>query len=469
MRKKKLTLAILTALTITSSVVFANPMENTNTTVETIRLDETDRKNTTENDLKSEDSVVIEVEACNVYDRLTNNEVKMIDENLFLDSSGNKVNPCTHDGFIYFKKVGLYENGKKLFQNSTNTILNRRSSDDAISFNFDKPYTISYGDKTLNIKDMNDFRKSANQAYLSGDKGVPTDVSIIQPDGNSNFTEEELSQAFTYLAIPADTPFPEKFMNTPEAEKQKAVSEMYNNLKSKFKEIEGNSKLVADNYTLNDMATYNRLIINDNHVVSQYDIPNGNPTTNTTQTNADQNNFTPQIPYPNKGVNGASYYLFTKYREINTFVRMIEALVDEYATSPNIKLDDRLTFLNYILEKGGQEIPQKAEKYGIEKAMEWHTNLKDMALLNKQGMAVYESATEEDLQKYSDLAEKANQMIRNNEYEVLPMQLTGGQYKALSNIDKYKYSPQRNKHWVNKNMYFKNMWEQVVSTKIESK
>ena len=469
MRKKKLTLAILTALTITSSVVFANPIENTNTTVETIRLDETDRKNTTENDLKSEDSVVIEVEACNVYDRLTNNEVKMIDENLFLDSSGNKVNPCTHDGFIYFKKVGLYENGKKLFQNSTNTILNRRSSDDAISFNFDKPYTISYGDKTLNIKDMNDFRKSANQAYLSGDKGVLTDVSIIQPDGNSNFTEEELSQAFTYLAIPADTPFPEKFMNTPETEKQKAVSEMYNNLKSKFKEIEGNSKLVADNYTLNDMATYNRLIINDNHVVSQYDIPNGNPTTNTTQTNADQNNFTPQIPYPNKGVNGASYYLFTKYREINTFVRMIEALVDEYATSPNIKLDDRLTFLNYILEKGGQEIPQKAEKYGIEKAMEWHTNLKDMALLNKQGMAVYESATEEDLQKYSELAEKANQMIRNNEYEVLPMQLTGGQYKALSNIDKYKYAPQRNKHWTNKNLYFKNMWEQVVSTKIESK
>lgn len=469
MRKKKLTLAIFTALTITSSVVFANPMENTNATVETIRLDETDRKNTTENDLKSEDSVVIEVEACNVYDRLTNNEVKMIDENLFLDSSGNKVNPCTHDGFIYFKKVGLYENGKKLFQNSTNTILNRRSSDDAISFNFDKPYTISYGDKTLNIKDMNDFRKSANQAYLSGDKGVPTDVSIIQPDGNSNFTEEELSQAFTYLAIPADTPFPEKFMNTPETEKQKAVSEMYNNLKSKFKEIEGNSKLVADNYTLNDMATYNRLIINDNHVVSQYDIPNGNPTTNTTQTNADQNNFTPQIPYPNKGVNGASYYLFTKYREINTFVRMIEALVDEYATSPNIKLDDRLTFLNYILEKGGQEIQQKAEKYGIEKAMEWHTNLKDMALLNKQGMAVYESATEEDLQKYSELAEKANQMIRNNEYEVLPIQLTGGQYKALSNIDKYKYAPQRNKHWTNKNVYFKNMWEQVVSTKIEFK
>lgn len=469
MRKKKLTLAILTALTITSSVVFANPIENTNTTVETIRLDETDRKNTTENDLKSEDSVVIEVEACNVYDRLTNNEVKMIDENLFLDSSGNKVNPCTHDGFIYFKKVGLYENGKKLFQNSTNTILNRRSSDDAISFNFDKPYTISYGDKTLNIKDMNDFRKSANQAYLSGDKGVSTDVSIIQPDGNSNFTEEELSQAFTYLAIPADTPFPEKFMNTPEAEKQKAVSEMYNNLKSKFKEIEGNSKLVADNYTLNDMATYNRLIINDNHVVSQYDIPNGNPTTNTTQTNTDQNNFKPQIPYPNKGVNGASYYLFTKYREINTFVRMIEALVDEYATYPNIKLDDRLTFLNYILEKGGQEIPQKAEKYGIEKAMEWQTNLKDMALLNKQGMAVYESATEEDLQKYSELAEKANQMIRNNEYEVLPMQLTGGQYKALSNIDKYKYAPQRNKHWTNKNVYFKNMWEQVVSTKIEFK
>ena len=468
MRKKKLTLVILTALTITSSVVFANPRENANTTVETIRLDETDRKNTTENDLKSEDSVVIEVEACNVYDRLTNNEVKMIDENLFLDSSGNKVNPCTHDGFIYFKKVGLYENGKKLFQNSTNTILNRRSSDDAISFNFDKPYTISYGDKTLNIKDMNDFRKSANQAYLSGDKGVPTDVSVIQPDGNSNFTEEELSQAFTYLAIPADTPFPEKFMNTPEAEKQKAVSEMYNNLKTKFKEIDGNSKLVADNYTLNDMATYNRLIINDNHVVSQYDIPNGN-SINNVQPDPSMNGTISQSPYPNKGVNGASYYLFTKYREINTFVRMIEALVDEYATSPNIKLDDRLTFLNYILEKGGQEIPQKAEKYGIEKAMEWHTNLKDMALLNKQGMAVYESATEEDLQKYSELAEKANQMIRNNEYEVLPMQLTGGQYKALSNIDKYKYAPQRNKHWTNKNVYFKNMWEQVVSTKIEFK
>lgn len=468
MQKKKLTLVILTALTITSSVVLANPRENANTTVETIRLDETDRKNTTENDLKSEDSVVIEVEACNVYDRLTNNEVKMIDENLFLDSSGNKVNPCTHDGFIYFKKVGLYENGKKLFQNSTNTILNRRSSDDAISFNFDKPYTISYGDKTLNIKDMNDFRKSANQAYLSGDKGIPTDVSVIQPDGNSNFTEEELSQAFTYLAIPADTPFPEKFMNTPEAEKQKAVSEMYNNLKTKFKEIDGNSKLVADNYTLNDMATYNRLIINDNHVVSQYDIPNGN-SINNVQPDPSMNGTVSQSPYPNKGVNGASYYLFTKYREINTFVRMVEALVDEYATSPNIKLDDRLTFLNYILEKGGQEIPQKAEKYGIEKAMEWHTNLKDMALLNKQGMAVYESATEEDLQKYSELAEKANQMIRNNEYEVLPMQLTGGQYKALSNIDKYKYSPQRNKHWVNKNMYFKNMWEQVVSTKIESK
>ena len=234
MRKKKLTLTILTALTITSSVVFANPSENTNATVETIRLDETDRMNTTKDDLKEKDAVVVEVEACNVYDRLTNNEVKMIDEGLFLDSSGNKVNPCSHDGFIYFKKVGLYENGKKIFQNSTNPILNRRSSDEAISFNFDKPYTISYGNKELNIKDMNDFRKSANQAYLRGDKGLPSDISTTPQKEESPFSEQELSQAFAYLAIPANTQLPEQFVNTPEAEKQKAVSDIYKNLKQKF-------------------------------------------------------------------------------------------------------------------------------------------------------------------------------------------------------------------------------------------
>lgn len=462
MRKKKLTLAILTALTITSSVVFANPMENTNTTVETIRLDETDRKNTTENDLKSEDAVVIEVEACNVYDRLTNNEVKMIDENLFLDSSGNKVNPCTHDGFIYFKKVGLYENGKKLFQNSTNTILNRRSSDDAISFNFDKPYTISYGDKDLNIKDMNDFRKSANQAYLEGDKGLSTDISVTPQSEESTFTEEELTQAFTYLAIPSNTPFPEQFMNTPEAEKQKAVSEMYKNLKKKFSEIEENSKKVADTFTLKDMVAYNRLIINDNHVVSQYMVPNDK------KHHQQQEDGVVEKSSDEK-VNGAAFYLFSKYRNVNIFVKMVEALVDEYATSPNIKIDDRLTFLNYILEKGGQEVPKKAEQYGIEKATEWHTNLKDMSLLNKQGMTVYESASEEDIQMYSDLASKANEVICNNEYEVLPMQLTGGQYKALSNIDKYKYSPQKNKHWANKNLYIKNNWEQISTTVVNQK
>ena len=466
MKKKNIALAVLTALTLTSSVALANPSDG-KSSVETIRLDSTERMNTTKQDLNKEDAVVLEVEACNVYDRLTNNEVKMIDENLFLDSSGNKVNPCSHDGFIYFKKVGLYENGKKLFQNSTNTILNRRTSDDAISFNFDKPYTISYGDKELNIKDMNDFRKSANQAYLGGDKGVPTDISVTQPEKESQFTDEELAQAFEYLAIPADTQFPEKFLNTPEAEKQKAVSDMYNNLKVKFKEIEGKSKAVADNYTLNDMVTYNRLIINDNHVVSQYEIPNGDPL-KTPKPNNEQDG-TNTVLSAKKPVNGASYYLFSKFREINTFVKMVEALVDEYATSPNIKLDDRLTFLNYILEKGGQEIPQKAEKYGISKAEEWHNNIKDMSLLNKQGTAVFDSATPEDIQKYSELAIKANEAIRNNEYEVLPMQITNGQFKALSNIDKYKYAPQKNKHWTNKSVYFKNTWEQIEATIINEK
>jgi hypothetical protein len=466
MQKKNLTLAVLTALTLTSSVVLANPSDGKGS-VETIRLDSTERMNTTKQDLNKEDAVVVEVEACNVYDRLTNNEVKMIDENLFLDSSGNKVNPCSHDGFIYFKKVGLYENGKKLFQNSTNTILNRRTSDDAISFNFERPYTISYGDKELNIKDMNDFRKSANQAYLSGDKGIPTRVSVTQPEKESQFTDEELAQAFEYLAIPADTPFPEKFLNTPEAEKQKAVSEMYNNLKVKFNEIEGKSKAVADNYTLNDMVTYNRLIINDNHVVSQYEVPNGDPL-KTPKPNNEQEG-TEAVVSVKKPVNGASYYLFSKFREINTFVKMVEALVDEYATSPNIKLDDRLTFLNYILENGGQEIPQKAEKYGISKAEEWHNNIKDMSLLNKQGEAVFDNATPEDIQKYSELAIKANEAIRNNEYEVLPMQITNGQFKALSNIDKYKYAPQKNKHWTNKSVYFKNTWEQVEATTMNEK
>lgn len=466
MQKKNLTLAVLTALTLTSSVALANPSDGKGS-VETIRLDSTERMNTTKQDLNKEDAVVVEVEACNVYDRLTNNEVKMIDENLFLDSSGNKVNPCSHDGFIYFKKVGLYENGKKLFQNSTNTILNRRTSDDAISFNFERPYTISYGDKELNIKDMNDFRKSANQAFLSGDKGIPTGVSVTQPEKESQFTDEELAQAFEYLAIPADTPFPEKFLNTPEAEKQKAVSEMYNNLKVKFNEIEGKSKAVADNYTLNDMVTYNRLIINDNHVVSQYEVPNGDPL-KTTKPNNEQEGIEAVVS-AKKPVNGASYYLFSKFREINTFVKMVEALVDEYATSPNIKLDDRLTFLNYILENGGQEIPQKAEKYGISKAEEWHNNIKDMSLLNKQGEAVFDNATLEDIQKYSELAIKANEAIRNNEYEVLPMQITNGQFKALSNIDKYKYAPQKNKHWTNKSVYFKNTWEQVEATVMNEK
>ena len=463
MRKKKLTLTILTALTITSSVVFANPSEITNTTVETIRLDETDRMNTTKDDLKSKDAVVVEVEACNVYDRLTNNEVKMIDEGLFLDSSGNKVNPCSHDGFIYFKKVGLYENGKKIFQNSTTPILNRRSSDEAISFNFDKPYTISYGNKELNIKDMNDFRKSANQAYLRGDKGLPSDIPITPQKEESPFSEQELSQAFAHLAIPANTQLPEQFVNTPEAEKQKAVSDIYKSLKKNFSEIEGNSKKVADNFTLNDMVAYNRLIINDNHVVSQYKVPNDKKQLQQQEVESNVENTS------DTNVNGASFYLFSKYRNVNTFVKMVEALVDEYATSPNIKIDDRLTFLNYILEKGGQEIPKKAEQYGIEKAREWHANLKDMSLLNKQGMAVYESASEEDIQMYSDLAIKANEVIRNNEYEVLPMQLTGGQYKALSNIDKYKYSPQKNKHWANKNLYIKNDWEQVSTTVVNQK
>ena len=211
------------------------------------------------------------------------------------------------------------------------------------------------------------------------------------------------------------------------------------------------------------MVAYNRLIINDNHVVSQYKVPNDKKQLQQQEVESNVENTS------DTNVNGASFYLFSKYRNVNTFVKMVEALVDEYATSPNIKIDDRLTFLNYILEKGGQEIPKKAEQYGIEKAREWHANLKDMSLLNKQGMAVYESASEEDIQMYSDLASKANEVIRNNEYEVLPMQLTGGQYKALSNINKYKYSPQKNKHWANKNLYIKNDWEQVSTTVISQK
>ena len=84
-------------------------------------------------------------------------------------------------------------------------------------------------------------------------------------------------------------------------------------------------------------------------------------------------------------------------------------------------------------------------------------------------MVVFEGATDEDIQKYSELAIKANETIRNNEYEVLPIQLTNGQFKALSNIDKYKYAPMKNKHWTDKSVYFKAPWEQVVETTIPTK
>ena len=57
----------------------------------------------------------------------------------------------------------------------------------------------------------------------------------------------------------------------------------------------------------------------------------------------------------------------------------------------------------------------------------------------------------------------------NEEYEIFPDKITKGQYNALSDIDKIKYSPQVEGRFINKNFYHKKFLEEIQNLEYEDK
>ena len=168
--KKALTLVVLQSLMF-SAVSFASPTEN---------IDENNQESI------KDDKAVVQVDKCPSLVKMTNQLVKYIGEDsegqLFLDAEGYRVNPCKGSSdTVYFFKVDKYPDGKKLFQESKNQVLNGSYYEEVISVNIDEGYKISYGAKNYEVSDIQDFQKNLQTEMLELEEEVNSqngDVTI---------------------------------------------------------------------------------------------------------------------------------------------------------------------------------------------------------------------------------------------------------------------------------------------------
>jgi len=80
----------------------------------------------------------------------------------------------------------------------------------------------------------------------------------------------------------------------------------------------------------------------------------------------------------------------------------------------------------------------------------------------KQGLEEYSKLSDEDKIEYNRVIIKINQEIIQKEYNSLPETINRKQYKALSNLDKYKYAPKKENGFVDRSVYTKNPLELVL-------
>lgn len=393
------------------------------------------------------DQAVIKVDKCPSLVKMTNKLVKYIGEddggNLFLDSEGYRVNPCKgKEDNVYFFKVDKYPDGKKLFDESKNEVLNASYYDSAINVNIDDGYKITYGEQHFEITDVQDFQHQLQKETLNikeEEKNSAKDISIDE--------KENMKQFYTFKNDIYHN-IPEEHINDIEEEKQEIINQ---NLPLVLDIINGSIESLAkeDREATHAMAVKNNRILNpSNKIISLY-----------TSDEALVTEKDLDSPEGNKvygEIQGNLYLLYNSSGAKARYLKACKEFILDDVANPNLSLDEKFSLIyNLSKQENISVFLKQAEAYKDSLTNYWGDNLKKLQTMNPEGLLKYEEASEKEKKAFDSFIDSVNNDIIQKEYESLPQQLNKKQYKALSNIDKYKYAPKKQGDFINKDLYEK--------------
>ena len=411
----------------------------------------------------ADESKVVSVDKCPALSKITTEYVKFIgednEETQFLDKNGNKVVPCKNNDLVYFFIVDKYPDGKELFEASKNPVLNKSFYDNAISINLDTNTKISYGKPHLEVTDIYDFQAQLNREELKESTG---DVTLVEAEKTIPSGMEQYMSLSTEMLNNT----PAKYLDMTTPEKRRAMSELYSKLTDTVKSKAQTELASAKQQFTKDAITNNRVIKPTQKVINQYDYDadlleltdeKGNPLIDTNQKDTVNPNY--------DKIDG---YLYLKYKSTLANAKFFNAykdFVSQTVCSNAYSLDQKISFLEFLI-KDDSIITNSAHLYKKSIDDFIANNAQKHDVLNNQGLSEYNTIDNADKMAYYELVKTINNGIINNEFNELPSVITNKQYKALSNIDKYKYAPTREGHFVDKSKYTKNELDLVMKYKI---
>lgn len=371
----------------------------------------------------------ISVQKCNIQDKITTGEVKYIGNDLFLDSYGNQVNPCTkEDDLVYFRIVDHYKDGQKIFKKSKQPVLNKSGFEDIIQINFARDYSITYGNNNLNIEDIDSFlRKSKQQDY---------DEKIGKALSTRTITDLSYDKIKKELKIPENLTVSQKYTNAIREEKDRDIETKYKAFLNNSNAIIKQEEDTISKRFISTAVKRNRQMIFDNKIVKQF----------------------PEFTIDEEGrlkgePNGIAFKLYEVVQTGLNFQNEAQAYVRDVVADTRTSRDDKLALLEYL---------EKANLYSLgedlydEALSKWERDLINPTKFELEGQNDIKSANIETLEKFLDNIKSANKEIKSLEFDELPNKIDKKQYNSLSDIDKYKYIPVRNSDgFINKNLYQK--------------
>lgn len=455
---------------------------------------ETEKERKYRNDTREEREPALT--KCSTLDRLTTYPVKFIEGNLYLDSRGYKVLPCGKENQTRFSIVEKYEDGEAIYNQSKNQPVNldgmsmASSSKDTnaytpnIYLNFDESYEITYGSNPHELRDVEEFQKKLNLSEMTGD-GKDKDNNL-----NKSFSEKDLMEAgldeamyedlSSYFAVTKEMKeLPDQYKKFIAKEKEEEIRSLYNEIVQNIskQESEENKKMedefiataVADNrmFILPMENGYYR-VINQYLVDQKYDKKgkaresltdeNGNPMA------LDENGNV--VEYGK--INGNLFHFYKVQMAKKNFSLASKQFVKEYVATPKRSLDEKLAVMDYI-KNHNDFFTESANVYYNKMNTEWGKLFTNQPKLIQMGESEYKKAGEKEKMEYANYVMDINERIIRNEFDNLPGTITRAQYMTLSNLDKYKYVPQKEGNFTNKKMYDKNQKEKVLKLTVSDK
>ena len=429
---------------------------------------------------------VIEVDACPALVKITTKHVKYVgltkeNEHLFLDEEGYRVKPCeTKEKAVAFFRIKKYPSGIELFKQSQNAILNESYYDQIIKMDLDSSYKITYGSNKFEVTNIHDFQKQLNLGNIDAQK----DNSGIEV----SLDEQEAMKKFFVLNDEITKKIPEEHKNDIMEEKTEIIADRYKMLDAKLAQMATQMKesgiMAATGYAVEN----NRFITPSWEIINQYkqdpkfvaspfgakpegqfgeamqalnnavDFALGNTAATELKENEEKEKRGKEDI-----IDGRLFTLYYNMTATSRYLQAARSFLADALTDPQKPLDERFaTALNLSGDEKMMTFINQGKEYEESLQKNWDNNFQKLQALNASGIERYESLSDEQKKAFNGFLSNVNTKIKEKEYEQLPAGISRKQYKALSNIDKFKYAPKKDGNFMDFDHYQKIPFDTVI-------